>query len=166
MQLINLKLHPQAIPQIAQWHFNEWHALFPERTLADFAAELAESLQSDDIPQTWLLLDEQQNVCGTGSLLLRDMNTNHQLSPWLANIFLRPENRGQGLGRALVLQLMQQARERGVSVLYLFTEDQQSFYEKLGWQLHHRELYEGEWVSVMQCQLQSFNISSHQSSPN
>ena len=153
MQLINLKLHPQAIPEIAQWHFDEWHALFPERTLADFAAELAESLQSNDIPQTWLLLDEQQNVCGTGSLLLRDMNTNHQLSPWLANIYLRPENRGQGLGRALVLQLMQQARERGVSVLYLFTEDQQSFYEKLGWQLHHRELYEGEWVSVMQCML-------------
>ncbi|WP_206099534.1 hypothetical protein [Rheinheimera riviphila] len=126
MQLINLRKNPQAIPQIAQWHFDEWHALFPERTLADFAAELAESLQSDDIPviledagvlpslvrpshieqlcswgltissptrifndfgyipQTWLLLDEQQNVCGTGSLLLRDMKTNHQLSPWLA----------------------------------------------------------------------------------
>lgn len=153
MQLTNLKNHPDAIPQIAQWHFDEWHALFPERTLADFAAELAESLQSDNIPQTWLLLDEQQNVCGTGSLLLRDMNTNHQLSPWLANIFLRPENRGQGLGRNLVQQLMLEAQRRGVSVLYLFTEDQQSFYEKLGWQLHHRELYEGEWVSVMQCRL-------------
>jgi GNAT superfamily N-acetyltransferase len=153
MQLTNLKNHPQAIPEIAQWHFDEWHALFPERTLADFAAELAESLQSDDIPQTWLLLDEQQNVCGTGSLLLRDMNTNRELSPWLANIFLRPESRGQGLGRALVLQLMHEAKQRGVPVLYLFTEDRQLFYEKLGWDLHHRELYEGEWVSVMQCML-------------
>ena len=72
MQLINLKLQPQAIPQIAQWHFNEWRALFPEKTLADFAAERAESLQSDDIPQTWLLLDAGHNVCGTGSLLLRE----------------------------------------------------------------------------------------------
>jgi GNAT superfamily N-acetyltransferase len=71
----------------------------------------------------------------------------------LANIFLRPESRGQGLGRALVLQLMQEAQRRGVPVLYLFTEDQQLFYEKLGWDLHHRELYEGEWVSVMQCML-------------
>lgn len=158
MQLINLKLQPQAIPQIAQWHFDEWRALFPEKTLADFAAELAESLQSDDIPQTWLLLDAGHNVCGTGSLLLRDMKTNHHLSPWLANIFLRPESRGQGLGRALVLQLMQQARQRGVPVLYLFTEDQQAFYEKLGWQLHHRELYEGEWVSVMQCALAEADV--------
>ena len=153
MQLTNLKNHPQAIPLIAQWHFDEWQALFPEKTLADFAAELAESLQSDDIPQTWLLLDAEHNVCGTGSLLLRDMKTNQQLSPWLANIFLRPESRGQGLGRFLVQQLMLEAQRRGVPVLYLFTEDQQSFYEKLGWQLHHRELYEGEWVSVMQCTL-------------
>ena len=153
MHLINLRQNSKAIPQIAQWHFDEWRALFPEKTLADFAAELAESLQSDGIPQTWLLLDAGHNVCGTGSLLLRDMKTNHHLSPWLANIFLRPESRGQGLGRALVLQLMQQARQRGVPVLYLFTEDQQAFYEKLGWQLHHRELYEGQWVCVMRCVL-------------
>ena len=158
MQLINLKLQPQAIPQIAQWHFDEWHKLFPERTVADFAAELAESLHSDDIPQTWLLIDELEQVCGTGSLLLRDMKTNHHLSPWLANIFLRPESRGQGLGRVLVLQLMQQARLRGVPVLYLFTEDQLAFYEKLGWQLHHHELYEGEWVSVMQCALAEADV--------
>lgn len=149
MQIINLKLQPNAIPQIAQWHFDEWHTLFPEKMLADFVAELAESLQSDDLPQTWLLLDEHNQVCGTGSLLLRDMKTNQELSPWLANIFLRPESRGQGLGRWLVLQLMRQAKQRNVPMLYLFTEDQQSFYEKLGWQLHHRELYEGFWVSVM-----------------
>lgn len=153
MQLINLKLHPEAIPKIARWHFDEWHTLFPGRTTADFAAELAESLQSEDIPQTWLLLDEHNEICGTGSLLLRDMTTNQELSPWLANIFLCPEHRGQGLGRYIVQQLMLQARQREVPVLYLFTEDQQSFYEKLGWQLHHRELYEGEWVSVMQCRL-------------
>ena len=153
MQLINLKLRPEVIPQIAQWHFDEWHPLFPERTLADFAAELGESLHSDTIPQTWVLLDEQQHIQGTGSLLLRDMNTNHHLSPWLANIFLRPSCRGRGLGRALVLQLMAQAQKLGVPVLYLFTEDQQPFYEKLGWQLHHRELYAGQWVSVMQCVL-------------
>lgn len=154
MQLINLKLQPAVIPQIAQWHYDEWHRLFPDRTPADFAAELTESLQSDTIPQTWLLLDHQQQVCGTGSLLLRDMKTNHHLHPWLANIFLHPDSRGRGLGRALVQQLMQEACQLGVQVLYLFTEDQQSFYQKLGWTLHHRELYEGEWVSVMQCVLQ------------
>lgn len=157
MQLINLRENPQAIPQIAQWH-----ALFPQKTEADFAAELEESLAGDSIPQTWLLLDEYNNICGTGSLLLRDMNTNHQLSPWLANIFLRPENRGQGLGRFLVQQLMHEAQQREVPVLYLFTEDQQSFYQKLGWQLHHRELYEGQWVSVMRCVLESSDTPSHQ----
>lgn len=152
MQLINLHQRPAAIALIAPWHFAEWGALFPERTLADFAAELALCLSTDALPQTWLLQDAAGEIVGTGSLLLQDMATNQQLSPWLANIYLVPEVRGQGLGRALVQQLMQQAAARQIHTLYLFTEDQQAFYQQLGWQLHHTELYEGHWVSVMQWQ--------------
>lgn len=153
MQLINLRQRPEAIALIAPWHFAEWGALFPERTLADFSAELALCLTEDTVPQSWLLLDVAGEVVGTGSLLVHDMQTNQELSPWLANIYLRPEVRGQGLGSWLVQQLMQQAAVLNIKTLYLFTEDQQAFYQRLGWQLHHTEWYEGHWVSVMQCQL-------------
>ncbi len=47
---------------------------------------------------------------------------------------------------------MQQAAQLQIQTLYLFTEDQQAFYQRLGWQFHHTELYEGHWVSVMQWQ--------------
>ena len=111
MQLINLRQRPAAIALIAPWHFAEWGALFPDRSLADFAAELALCLSNDVLPQTWLLQDAAGEIVGTGSLLLQDMATNQQLSPWLANIYLVPEVRGQGLGRCLVQQLMQQAAQ-------------------------------------------------------
>lgn len=152
MQLINLRQYPSAIELIAPWHFAEWGALFPDRSLADFAAELALCLSNDVLPQTWLLQDAAGEIVGTGSLLLQDMATNQQLSPWLANIYLVPAVRGQGLGRSLVQQIMQQAASLQIQTLYLFTEDQQAFYQRLGWQFHHSELYEGHWVSVMQWQ--------------
>jgi N-acetylglutamate synthase-like GNAT family acetyltransferase len=157
MQLINLRQRPAAIDLIAPWHFAEWRALFPGRTLADFAAELALCLSEQHLPTTWLLLDDAGDVVGTGSLLLQDMTTNQELSPWLANIYLLPEVRGQGLGTWLVQQLMLQAVQLEIPKLYLFTEDQQPFYQRLGWQLHHTEYYEGHWVSVMQWQPQLEN---------
>ena len=152
MQLINLRQRPAAIDLIAPWHFAEWGSLFPGRSLADFAAELALCLSEQHLPTTWLLLDDAGDVVGTGSLLLQDMTTNQELSPWLANIYLLPAARGQGLGKWLVQQLMLQAVQLEIPKLYLFTEDQQPFYQRLGWQLHHTEYYEGHWVSVMQWQ--------------
>lgn len=161
MQLINLRQRPAAIERIAAWHFAEWGALFPDRTLADFAAELALCLTDATLPQTWLLLDSTGEIVGTGSLLLHDMATNQELSPWLANIYLVPAVRGQGLGKWLVQQIMQQAALLPIGTLYLFTEDQQAFYQRLGWQLHHRECYEGHWVSVMQLALISVDDGAH-----
>jgi N-acetylglutamate synthase-like GNAT family acetyltransferase len=150
MQLLNLLECSHFIPTIALWHFHEWHALFPHKSVEDFAADLRESLQQDGLPQTWVLLDEQGVAIGTASLLLSDMTTNQQLSPWLANIYIHPLQRGKGLGKQVVLHVMAEARQRELSKLYLFTEDQQAFYEKLGWELHHREFYENHWVAVMQ----------------
>jgi N-acetylglutamate synthase-like GNAT family acetyltransferase len=150
MQLLNLLECPGFIPTIAQWHFAEWHALFPHKSVEDFAADLRESLQQDGIPQTWVLLDAHGEAAGTASLLLSDMTTNQQLSPWLANIYIHPLQRGKGLGKQVVLHVMAEARQRELTKLYLFTEDQQAFYEKLGWELHHREFYENHWVAVMQ----------------
>lgn len=152
MRFINLREQPQAIATVAPWHYAEWHALFPEKSQTDFAEDLALSLRGDAIPQTWLLLDENGAIVGTGSLLLQDMAINQHLSPWLANIYVHPTQRGRGLGKQIVQHVMAQAVALGVQTLYLFTEDQQAFYEKLGWQLIEQQAYEGEMVSVMQWQ--------------
>lgn len=150
MQLLNLLECADFIPTIASWHFDEWHSLFPHKSVEDFAADLRESLQQDGLPQTWVLLDDQGAAIGTASLLLSDMTTNQDLSPWLANIYIHPLQRGKGLGKQVVKQVMAEAHQRELRKLYLFTEDQQAFYEKLGWELHHREFYENHWVAVMQ----------------
>jgi N-acetylglutamate synthase-like GNAT family acetyltransferase len=153
MHFIPLNERPCAIAQIARWHYQEWHALFPQRSEDDFAAELAQCLGAEPIPQTWLLVDEDDAVIGTCSLLHHDMTTNRDLTPWLANVYVRPDRRGQGLGRMLVQQVMQAARSMGIAHLYLFTEDQQRFYQQLGWFVLRTQHYETHPVSVMCCEL-------------
>lgn len=150
--LILLKHCPEHIPAIAKWHYQEWGTLFPEKSAADFASDLAATLNDAELPISWVLLLEQQ-VLGTASILLQDMQTNRDLSPWLANIYLAPAARGKGLGKWLVLQVMQQAQQLGLTKLYLFTEDKPEFYQQLGWQPLKQELYEGKQVTVMHWQL-------------
>lgn len=146
--LILLKYLPELIPELAHWHYLEWGALFPEKTEADFAADLADSLNEQQLPISWVVVYEHQ-VVGTASLLLHDMQTNRELSPWLANIYLAPLVRGKGLGKWLVQQVMTEARQLGLTQLYLFTEDQAAFYQRLGWQVLKQELYQGKAVTIM-----------------
>lgn len=147
-KLILLKQQPELIPMLAHWHYLEWGALFPEKTEADFAADLADSLNEQQLPISWVVVYEHQ-VVGTASLLLHDMQTNRELSPWLANIYLAPSVRGKGLGKWLVQRVMTEARQLGLMQLYLFTEDQAAFYQRLGWQVLKQELYQGKAVTIM-----------------
>ena len=149
MQFISLRERPDAIALIAQWHFQEWQTLFPGRNEADFAAELTLCLGKSSLPQSWLLLDNAGEVAGTCSLLVHDMTILPQLTPWLANIYVRPDLRGQGLGQQLVRHVMAEAAGLGIATLYLFTEDQQAFYQRLGWKLWALQQYEGHMVSIM-----------------
>ena len=152
MNIANLTDYPQSIQQIAEWHYREWHELYPEKMLSDFERDLEESLNSETIPQTWLLIDADE-ICGTASLLKHDMTTNIELSPWLANIFIRPDKRGMGLGKYLVAAVMREAAMLRIPTLYLFTEDQRAFYEKLGWSLLKNQIYQGKAVAIMRADL-------------
>lgn len=152
MRFVPLQELPALVPLVAQWHHAEWQALYPGKSLAGFEHDLRAPAGADGLPQTWLLLDGDE-VAGTASLLAHDMATNRDLSPWLANIYVAPRRRGRGLGRLLVRNAMREAQARGIRQLYLFTEDQQAFYERLGWRLLRTEPCSGTPVAIMTCDL-------------
>ena len=81
------------------------------------------------------------------------MDTKQELSPWLASVFVSPENRSRGIGSELVIQVMNQARDAGIKTLYLFTPDKEHFYIRLGWQPISKEIYRDHMVTVMQVNL-------------
>ncbi|MCL5042801.1 MAG: GNAT family N-acetyltransferase [Gammaproteobacteria bacterium] len=148
-----LRAHPQHLDTLAAWHFAEWHSLYPDHSLDDFARDLQDSMGVDFIPGTWALLDGEQLI-GSASILHQDMTANTDLSPWLANVYIAAKYRGRGLGQYLVLALMKKAAQAGLQNLYLFTEDRASFYHKLGWQVIRQHSYNQAEVRIMTTDLQ------------
>ncbi|WP_346836801.1 GNAT family N-acetyltransferase [Microbulbifer sp. SAOS-129_SWC] len=153
MRIDNLIEHPHAVAELARWHFDEWCHLYPEQGLDDFTEDLQRSLQGGPLPATWVLVDNGR-IWGSASVLERDMVTNLHLRPWLASVYVHPQQRGRGGGRALVSAVTAACRERGLTELYLFTPGQEQFYQSLGWTLLKRETYRGEEVAIMNQRLQ------------
>jgi len=56
---------------------------------------------------------------GTCLLVESEIEPNHDVSPWLAGLFVVPEHRRKGAGAALVRAIEDQARQREVSRVYL-----------------------------------------------
>lgn len=84
------------------------------------------------IPTTLVAL-EGDALLGSVSLLENDHDDIRAYSPWLASLYVRPDQRGRGLGIELVRRCEDMAHRLGVVRLYLYTSGQEDFYRKLGW---------------------------------
>jgi GNAT superfamily N-acetyltransferase len=69
---------------------------------------------------------------GTCLLVESEIEPKHNVSSWLAGLFVVPEHRRKGAGAALVRAIEDQVRRRELSRLYLYTTDAVGFCERLG----------------------------------
>ncbi len=149
MKIVDLRSAPHHIPTLAQWHHDEWSYLNPggsvEKRVEKMRAYLGENL----IP-TMLIAVEDDDVWGSAALSTSDMDTKPELSPWLANVYVRTDKRGLGVGAKLVKSIMDLAKQNQLSRIYLFTPDQENFYAKLGWKTISKESYRNSPVTIMQ----------------
>lgn len=144
--------HPELCPTLAQWRWEEWGHLTPDRPLEQWIEQLADLAHHDHIPLTVIAFDEDQPA-GLASLVFHDMDTREDLSPWLAGVLVAPAFRGRGHGAALVTAIEEHAARLGVETLYLYTNSAQGLYEKLGWEEIEREAYRGREVVIMEKKL-------------
>lgn len=142
----------ESIPFLARWQHAEWAGLNPGDTEAKRAERFYRQIESADLPQTWVVR-EGGDVLGSASLVRCDMDTHPEWEPWLASVFVAPEHRGKGVGRALVRRVEEEAAAREFERLYLFTTGQSLFYEKMHWDRVVEERYRGETVTVMRREL-------------
>ena len=83
------------------------------------------------VPQSFICYKDGYPV-GSFQFGLTEPYTRPDLSPWLMNVFVREEYRGQGAGRAMMESVRGFAEDIGLDKLYLFTPHE-GFYEKFGW---------------------------------
>ena len=140
---------PEVIPTLAQWFCDEWP--YEGRSCSEAEAQLRENLNRDRLPITWVCRLGKE-VVGTVSLDLSDLPLPDyaHLSPWLASLYVIPSARGRGIGRALVNHLLDFARLRSISTIYLWTPGSTTMYDKCGWKILKTTTYTGRPITVMQ----------------
>ena len=125
--------HVELIPQIAAWQFEEWGHLTPGDTLEKRVAKVERRSNVDEIPFTLIALSGTVPV-GTVALVESDLPGREDLSPWLANLLVPRELRGQGIGSALIEHTVRVAAELGHRQLHLFAWEHLDFYRRRGWE--------------------------------
>lgn len=159
MRIVNLSEQPWALAQLARWHHQEWAHLNPGQSLHYRMEKMQGFLSPAFLPSTYIALknspssDGQGTILGSSAVVAQDMEIYQELSPWLASVFVHPAHRRQGIGSALVLHTMAEARSHGVEAMYLFTEAQSPFYETLGWEIFDHIEYINTRVDMMVARL-------------
>jgi len=147
------------IPIISHWHHEEWGYFNPGDSVEKRIAILQTHLGKKQIPTTFVSLS-RGILLGSASLVVHDMDTRMDLYPWLANVYVTPEYRSQGIGTALVKRVVKEAVELGIEPLYLFTPDREGFYASLGWSVVERTEYREQKVVIMALQIMDINIAA------
>ncbi len=114
--------------------------------LAELQAGFRKHLLPGDLPFT-LAAEIDGAFAGTVSLIACDepvyveQSGRNDLAPWLAALWVAPEQRRSGLGAALVTEIEQRAAALRIARLYLSARPAIApFYEKRGWQAIDRDI--------------------------
>jgi len=124
--------HPEYIPQLAQWLFEQWGPVLGEKKLEVRIKKLQAHMNRDELPIAWVA-HANGELLGTAALRVHDLEGREDLTPWLGGVFVGSEFRRRGIGAALCATVEDAARSRGLQTLYLFTLDKQTWYARLGW---------------------------------
>ena len=117
--------------KIAGWIYNEFiHGIRPGISYGDVLGRFADAAPGG-LPVRYAAFFGGECV-GTVSLVANDLAC-REYTPWLSSLYVAPEFRGRGVGRALISEVKTAARELGHGRLYLRTEFAGGYYRKLGW---------------------------------
>lgn len=182
LQFVDLRDRPEALAQVARWHQQCWRHVGNYVDLRQRQAKLAQHVESQSLPTTWLAVQDNVPV-GSVSLVqytyskppLADpsftdrTSTNRSLADhssadhsyayngrnqvWLSNLYVHPTQRRRGIGSALVSHAVRRASALNLGKLYLFTADAAAFYQQQGWRWQQRLRVQRQWVDILSLSL-------------
>jgi len=148
MRIVYLADYPEFIPELARLHFAEWSYLNPGGTLEGKKDYLIRNCGRRGVP-TFVIAVDGAMLAGSASLIAQDMDNRPELTPWLADVFVKPEFRGKGVATSLIQRIENEARSAGISRLFLYTPDAADLYRRLGWEAMEECVYKGTGVVIM-----------------
>lgn len=134
LSIYNIKEKPEYIEEVAMLTQKEWG----DKNLSEeeFKTRVGRSVgritgQLDNPYYCKLILLDDDVLVGFISIFEHDGDERLDLKPWYATMFVKEEFRGNGYSRILNDAILEEARSRGFSKLYL-KSDLVNYYEKFG----------------------------------
>lgn len=112
-----------------------WRAFWQDKghALSLLTGLVQENFGTGPVP-TALVAHEGDRFIGTVSIIECDEETRPHYTPWVAALWVEPEDRRHGIGAALVDRAAEFAFKAGADRVYLLSgPHRRSFYEGLGW---------------------------------
>lgn len=149
MEFVYLADHPEAIPIVAKWYYEQWGHQHEVPSLEKSEEILTDYLNRDKIPLL-ILAKKEEKILGTVQLKFYEMDIYPQKEHWLGGVFVPKQHRGNKIAEKLVLQAMKIAKNHEVKTLFLQTEKLNGgLYKRLGWNLVEKSIYRDKPVLVM-----------------
>lgn len=154
IQIYDLKKRPEFAPLIAHWIEKEWGKL-PIHLF--FETVHKNGNWSSNYPLT-LVAIQNDELIGTVSLLLDDLETRTEFNPWIGCLYVQEQYRNRGIGKEIMLAIMDRCiKELGLKEVFLFTEDKEKLYESLGYICIDKDTYNGKKISIMKKQIEKLS---------
>jgi N-acetylglutamate synthase-like GNAT family acetyltransferase len=136
MKISYLADYPEFIEVLAPWIYEHWRPLLLEETLELRIEKVRAHLNKETLPIA-LVAHSGMQVYGTAALRVNDLPGREDLTPWLGGVFVGTEFRGKGIGAKLCAAIEEKAKSLfSQPTVYLFTLDQQKWYQKMGWSIY------------------------------
>ena len=139
MQISDLSDREEWLDTIASWHHIEWLKGRISATEASSHSSLTKRVRvlrghlgCEPIPSTFVA-ELNGKPIGSASVVFYRFTQKQRQSEWLTNVYVCPEYRNQGIGKALIERICQHAAANKVKELRLYTLDKRNFYAGLGW---------------------------------
>ena len=139
---------PEFVEELAELNFKEWGEFRRGDTLEARTERMRNACGKGAIPSVVVAIEDGR-LLGGALLIDSDMKTRPELTPWLAGVYVKAEERGRGVASQLVNRIVEEARTLGVQTLYLYTDAAQSLYARLGWEVVEELVYEDLPVTIM-----------------
>jgi GNAT superfamily N-acetyltransferase len=142
----------QGLPaMIAAMQFANWGRSTGFCSVEEYEQFLCDATESQRLPAV-LVARRGGKFLGSVNLLTHEMTTRPTMSPWLAQLFVIAEERGHGVGTALVRACLARFADLGFSRVHLYTASATTlpaYYAGLGWKTIEEVEYLGKMRAVM-----------------
>ena len=160
----NISLHPVSeFPELAkiplQWSIDLWGEGKPEFSVEDWLTFYNKASQGNydswdpsgtDQELIYLAIKEKEVVGAIALCDFDDLEEFRHLKPWIAAFIVDPNLRGSGVGSEILELMEKQVLSFGIKSIYLWSENQDSFYANRGYKAIDRLEKSGESTRLIE----------------